>query len=356
MSNTTSLAVNRKLLLFFGLFLGICLLHTSNSVSAQTKLWAIRGGIAEAPENTLEGMNHVFDLGAQGTEIDIWNCAPNLDTGDMEIVVIHDRAVDRTTNGTGQVQNLSFDYLRTLDAGSHVHPNTNGIPFPGAKIPTLTESLNLIKSHDKDVIIHLKHDVWNLGGEVAIPDIAEVIDEVGFPSENLFTWTYLKDEALAYSVNVPGIKIIYQGGQDRNNIDWQELHDLGVSGVQIFTDLQGGEGQFSKAYVDEIHANGFFAFVNFPTYSELDLALEWDVEYVQHFKIDEYAPIVEASNSTRILMGDCNLDGKLNFFDISAFISLLMTGDYLEEADFDQNDAVNLVDIDPFIAALSAAN
>ena len=52
-----------------------------DSTIAQTTLWAIRGGISVGPENTIEGMGLTFDLGARGTEIDLWNTAPDSVTG-----------------------------------------------------------------------------------------------------------------------------------------------------------------------------------------------------------------------------------------------------------------------------------
>ena len=55
-----------------------------------------------------------------------------------------------------------------------------------------------------------------------------------------------------------------------------------------------------------------------------------------------------------VLLGDVNLDGTVNFLDISPFIAILATGGFQDEADLDQNDSVNFLDISPFIAALSS--
>ena len=55
-----------------------------------------------------------------------------------------------------------------------------------------------------------------------------------------------------------------------------------------------------------------------------------------------------------ILLGDCNLDGVVNFLDIAPFISILSAGDYLEQADVDQNGTVDFLDISPFINLLSS--
>ncbi len=56
----------------------------------------------------------------------------------------------------------------------------------------------------------------------------------------------------------------------------------------------------------------------------------------------------------KILLGDVNQDGFVDFFDISSLIGLLSTGSFLEEADVNQDGIVNFSDIAPFIATLTA--
>ena len=56
-----------------------------------------------------------------------------------------------------------------------------------------------------------------------------------------------------------------------------------------------------------------------------------------------------------ILLGDCNLDGTVDFFDIAALIDLLSNGPYLAEADCNEDGAVNFLDISAFIDILSAS-
>ena len=54
-----------------------------------------------------------------------------------------------------------------------------------------------------------------------------------------------------------------------------------------------------------------------------------------------------------LLLGDANLDGVVNFLDISAFISVLSSGAYLEEADCNEDGVLNFLDIPSFIAILN---
>lgn len=75
-------------------------------------LIAHRGGAALAPENTLAA----FGLAVSRWQADIIELDLRV-TGDGELVVIHDATVDRTTDGTGLVSQLSIGALRELDAG-----------------------------------------------------------------------------------------------------------------------------------------------------------------------------------------------------------------------------------------------
>ena len=58
------------------------------------------------------------------------------------------------------------------------------------------------------------------------------------------------------------------------------------------------------------------------------------------------------ASGPRPICGDVNLDGEVNFLDISPFITVLASGDFQAEADCHANDVVNFLDIAPFIAAL----
>jgi glycerophosphoryl diester phosphodiesterase len=97
---------------------------------------AHRGGLARAPENTLEAMRLGIAEGADAIELDVHPCA------DGEIVVIHDATVDRTTDGHGAVAGLTLADLRGMDAACRfstagLHPTVEG----PCRVPTLGEVL-----------------------------------------------------------------------------------------------------------------------------------------------------------------------------------------------------------------------
>lgn len=91
---------------------------------------AHRGASGYAPENTMASFVKALDMGADMLELDVQM------SKDGEIVVIHDTTVERTTNGQGNVGDLTFQELRQLDAGSWYSSE-----YKGEAIPTLAEVL-----------------------------------------------------------------------------------------------------------------------------------------------------------------------------------------------------------------------
>lgn len=105
---------------------------------------AHRGAGALAPENTLAAYQAAAHLGAPMIEVDTWR------TTDGKLVIMHDDTVDRTTNGKGRIDSMSFDQVRQLDAGSWFAPR-----FSGAQVPTLAEVLCFARGKMK-VDIHVR--------------------------------------------------------------------------------------------------------------------------------------------------------------------------------------------------------
>lgn len=100
-----------------------------------------RGAAAVAPENTLPSFRHAVEVGADAVELDL-HCSSC-----GRLVVIHDDTLDRTTDGTADVESRALEELRGLDAGYRFTPD-GGETFPfrgaGARIPTLEEVLEAV--------------------------------------------------------------------------------------------------------------------------------------------------------------------------------------------------------------------
>ena len=81
-----------------------------------------RGAAGLIPENTLPSFRRAYACGVNAVELDVhWH--------DGALIVLHDDALDRTTNGSGPFSKLNLRALRRLDAGG------------GWPIPLLTEVL-----------------------------------------------------------------------------------------------------------------------------------------------------------------------------------------------------------------------
>ncbi|MEU4289900.1 glycerophosphodiester phosphodiesterase family protein [Kribbella sp. NPDC026596] len=70
-----------------------------------------RGALGTEPENTLRSFRRAVADGCDEIELDLRV------TADGELVIMHDATVDRTTSGSGEVAVLSYDEVRSLDAG-----------------------------------------------------------------------------------------------------------------------------------------------------------------------------------------------------------------------------------------------
>lgn len=96
-------------------------------------LCAHRGAMGTHPENTLVAFEAAIEAGAHMIEFDVRL------TRDKRMVVIHDGTVDRTTNGSGKVSDLTLSEIKKLDAGAW-----KSLPFAGEQIPTLEEVLQIL--------------------------------------------------------------------------------------------------------------------------------------------------------------------------------------------------------------------
>ncbi|WP_114165131.1 glycerophosphodiester phosphodiesterase [Exiguobacterium sp. TNDT2] len=108
-------------------------------------IYAHRGYSAKYPENTLSAFKAALPH-VDGIELDVQL------TRDGRLVVIHDETVDRTTNGSGFVKDMTLRQLRLLRTES------------GERIPTLEEVLVLLEPTDVTLNIELKTDRFDYDG------------------------------------------------------------------------------------------------------------------------------------------------------------------------------------------------
>ena len=126
-----------------------------------------RGAKGYMPENTLPSFQYAMDLGCDWLELDVYSV-------EDELLVIHDKRVDRTTDGHGLIEELKLDYLRSLDAGN------------GAKIPTLTEVLDLVNGKC-GINVELK------GRNTALP-VSELLSNYAWSAEKVLLSSFDHEE------------------------------------------------------------------------------------------------------------------------------------------------------------------
>jgi len=100
-----------------------------------------RGASYDAPENTFEAFDLALELGFDNIETDVHL------TSDGRAVMIHDDALDRTTDATGLVAETSIAKIKSLNAGLWFEGPDDGagvhgpLAYPEAFVPTLDEFL-----------------------------------------------------------------------------------------------------------------------------------------------------------------------------------------------------------------------
>ncbi len=138
---------------------------TSWSFPAGSLRWPLliahRGHLSKAPENTLPAFQQALDAGADGVELDVRL------TRDGQLVVFHDRKLDRTSDGCGPVDHYTLADLRSLDAGSWFSPDFNKEPPP-----TLDQ---VFESLPHDFLINVEMKVIIDGMKLIAHRVAETI-------------------------------------------------------------------------------------------------------------------------------------------------------------------------------------
>lgn len=120
---------------------------------------AHRGNSSVAPQNTLAAFEAAWRAGADCVELDVQL------TLDRQVVVLHDDAVDATTNGTGPLAALTLPQVRALDAGTWFSP-----AFAGQRVPTIDEVVTFLVTRPRiDLLLEVK-------GEWTADEVARATD------------------------------------------------------------------------------------------------------------------------------------------------------------------------------------
>lgn len=219
-----------------------------------------RGARFEAPENTVDGFEYALGLGINHFELDV------LLTKDLELVVIHDDTVDRTTNGTGKVAEMTLEEIQSLDARS-VHVDW---PNP-VRVPTLAEVLDVV-DHVPFLLIEIKRDTLERM-ELAVTKAVALIRETGMDATAFLISGVVEALELAQRI-APDIKRGYTCAWDKDeNIMDAERLDVSLVGLYYPT---ATDEVVAWARSKGMHIEGW------PTNDEesLDAAIRWQLDTI----------------------------------------------------------------------------
>jgi len=138
------------------------------------KLVGHRGALEVAPENTLASFRRAVDDGVDVVEMDVRLSA------DGYVVVMHDGTVDRTTDGTGVVSEMSLAVLKGLDAGSWFDAR-----YAGERIPTLAEVLAWARGK-VGLMLELKYHPYGSFDPALVPKVLDLIARAGVSEQVVF--------------------------------------------------------------------------------------------------------------------------------------------------------------------------
>lgn len=137
-------------------------------------------GYSKAPENTLSAYRLSKKNGFTHVECDVSF------TSDGYAVLLHDGTVDRTSDGTGNIADLTLAEVRALDFGSW-----KSAEYAGEKIPTFEEFINLCKCLGLHPYIELK-----TGTEEQIKSLVNIVKRYGMKGK--VTWISFSAAYLGY--------------------------------------------------------------------------------------------------------------------------------------------------------------
>ncbi|MCA9128910.1 MAG: hypothetical protein KDB22_17610 [Planctomycetales bacterium] len=243
-------------------FVVVLLAGIAHTAAGEPLIVAHRGLLKHAPENTLANFRACLEL-RLGFEFDVER------TMDGHLVCIHDSTADRTTNGTGNVSELTLQQIRELDAGSWFHPN-----FAGEIVPTVDEVLSLIaeyRQHNVLIAVDLKtenvgqevvrlaarrrvlHHLLFIGRTISETELRDQIKETSaqahtaavannadeFPSAVAATnadWVYVRflpTTAQVVAVHQAGKKVFIAGPTVAGNLpeNWRHCAEAGLDGI-----------------------------------------------------------------------------------------------------------------------------
>mgnify|MGYP002746428957 FL=1 len=145
------------------------------------RLVSHRGYNETAPENTMSAFQKSYEYGYKYVETDVTF------TADDVPVLLHDDSIDRTSNGSGKIGSLTYEYVRTLDFGSWKSEE-----YAGEKIPSFDEFMAFCSTHDIHPYVELKSNIT----QNRVYELLNIVDKYNMREKT--SWVSFSIEYLQY--------------------------------------------------------------------------------------------------------------------------------------------------------------
>ena len=256
------------------------------SIRTTPLIEAHRGYSALAPENTLASFQAAIEAGVDRIELDVYA------SKDGHAVVIHDGTVDRTTNGTGAVKEMTLSELKKLDAGSWKDSR-----FGKERIPAFSELLDLAKGRvmvdidlkDADAIVPMVQDLKER-------DMLFDAIVTGTSSEDIQKIRKVEPALVAFFERSDELKKLHEAGQKQEFIR---------AAIRLACEIQAPGFNFdhntlSPEFVREAHLRGLYVMawtVNEP--QRMEELMDWGVDTIMTDRPVDVKKIVERRGFAR---------------------------------------------------------
>ncbi len=200
------------------------------------RICAHRGFNTVAPENSMPAFGAAVAMGAEEIEFDLWA------TKDGELVSIHDSSLDRTSNGTGNVWDYTYEELLAFDFGKK-----HGAEFEGLRLLRFED---ILKKLSNLVIMNIHVKIWD--AEAEDPMIEKIVGLIRkYDCEKCVYFMTTSDRILGEVMKyAPDIAVCVGHDFERPYAIVDRAIKLGAKKVQLF------KPYFTQEMIDKAKAHG----------------------------------------------------------------------------------------------------
>lgn len=200
---------------------------------------AHQGGAGLAPSSTFAAFDQAMELDVDVIEFDVHM------TKDGHLVAIHDPTVDRTTDGTGNVNDMTLEEVQSLDAGATFQAEDGSFPYrnQGVIIPTV-----------EDILTAYPDMRWNI--EIKDTNDPALYQDIAEKLWHMITDFGVEDKVLLASFDHEIIKLLEEvsdgqaivAGGKQEIVRFVLLHKLFLNGM-YWTDIDAIEIPTSESFI-----------------------------------------------------------------------------------------------------------